>query len=168
MSSRTRSWKSSTTSCVSTCWSSTTPARRPSSNRAPCPRRSDTRSRRSVARSRRAPPSKTSWSTRWRPSASACGVGFWLPLLRDFRPIVEESFEPDVCESVLRHLLQDVERHRDDVGPELRGLDDVQRVADRRHEDLTVPIVLREDLDDLPDHLHAFLAHVVEATDERA
>src|SRR5213593_929002 len=89
-------------------------------------------------------------------------------LLRDLRPIVQESLQPDVGEGVLRHLLQDVEGQRDDVGPELRGLDHMQRMAYGRHEDLAVPIVVVENLDDLPNHLHAFLTHVVQAADERA
>src|SRR6058998_1848979 len=61
-SSRTKSWRNSTTSCASTSSSNTTPVPRRSSSRAPCRRRFDTRSRRSDARSRRARPLKT-WSS---------------------------------------------------------------------------------------------------------
>src|SRR5881397_4226020 len=39
-------------------------------------------------------------------------------LLGDLRRIVQEPLQPDVGQGVLRHLLQHVERQRDDIGPE--------------------------------------------------
>src|SRR5437867_12410415 len=89
-------------------------------------------------------------------------------LLRDLLPVLEEPLQTDVREGVLGHLLQHVERQRNDVRAELRGLDHVERMANRRDEDLTIPVVVPEDLDDLANHLHPLLALVVEASDERA
>jgi len=40
--------------------------------------------------------------------------------------------------------------------------------TDARDQDLAVPIVIPENLGDLADHLHPFLPHVVEPSDERA
>src|SRR3990172_782925 len=90
------------------------------------------------------------------------------PLLRDFLPVVQEPLQPDVRQGVLRHLLQDLERKRDDVRPELRGLDHVEGVAHGGDEDLALELVVPEDRDNLADDLHAVLAHVVEPPDERA
>src|SRR6266581_6825456 len=89
-------------------------------------------------------------------------------LLRDLLPVVQEPLQPDIGQGVLRHLLQDVERQGDDVRAELRGLNDVERMADRGDEDFAIPFVVPEDRDDLADHLHPVLAHVVEPADERA
>src|SRR5437667_44787 len=88
-------------------------------------------------------------------------------LLRHLRPVVQEPLQPDIGQGVLRHLLQHVERHRDDVRAELRRLDHVERVSDRCDEDLAVPVVVPEDLEHLADDMHALLAHVVQAADER-
>src|SRR5438128_9443285 len=88
-------------------------------------------------------------------------------LLRHLRPVIQEPLQPDIGQGVLRHLLQHVERHRDDIRAEFRRLDHVEWVSDRCDEDLAVPVVVPEDLDDLADDLHALLAHIVQAADER-
>src|SRR3989475_11873546 len=89
-------------------------------------------------------------------------------LFRDLLPIVQESLQADVGQGVLGHLLEHVEWERDDVRAELRGLDHVEGMSDARNQDLTVPVVVPENLGDLSDDLHSLLAHVVEPSDERA
>src|SRR5919197_3617931 len=101
---------------------------------------------------------RTSWTLSKKNSAAS--VRSRTSLLRYLLPVVEEALQTDVGEGVLGHLLEDVEGERDDVRPELRGLDHVDRMPDLGHEDLAVPIVVAEDRDDIADHLHPVLADI--------
>ena len=67
---------------------------------------------------------------------------------------------------MLDQRLEDGEGHRRHVGAELRRLDDMERVADARHQDLGGEGVVRVDRLDVPDEPHAVGADVVEPSDE--
>src|ERR671911_365567 len=84
-------------------------------------------------------------------------------------PVLEKRRKPLIGERVLDQLVEDLGRNGRDIGPKPRRLDHVAGMADRGDQHLGgQPVaVVAEDLDDLADELHAVLADVVEAADER-
>src|SRR5262249_9285988 len=89
-------------------------------------------------------------------------------LLAELRPVVEELLEPDVRQRMLHQLLEHRERDRHDVGAGLGGVDDVERVADRGSEDLSLEALDAVDLTDITDQIHPNVRDVVEAAEEGA
>ena len=72
-----------------------------------------------------------------------------------------------VGERVLEQFPQHRRRYRADVGADHRGLHEVQGVADRGDQDLSVEPVVVVYLADLGDQLHPLMRDVVQAADER-
>ena len=83
-------------------------------------------------------------------------------------PVLEEVRQADVGQRVLEELIDHLRRARADVGAHLRGLDDVNRMARAGDEHFGLERIVPVDLDDFLDEVHAGLADIVEAADERA
>src|SRR5437016_926674 len=91
-----------------------------------------------------------------------------LLLLLCLRPVVEEPLQADVGQGMLDHLLHHLWRHRGDARPCASGLDDVQRVSDAPNENLSLHLVVAEDLHEVLDDVHPAMADVVEPPYEGA
>lgn len=84
-----------------------------------------------------------------------------------FSQSVPELHDALVCERMVSHLLQHLERNGCDMRARKRSLRYVQRTADRRRQHLRGHVVPREYLDELAYDGHAVFVDIVEATDER-
>src|SRR5439155_24517245 len=130
------------------------------------PARTGARRRGYAHRSRRDAPE---WLTPHEPGdAHRADDGETSDLLAELRPVLEELLEPDIGQRMLHELLEHRERERHDVGPGLRGVDDVQGVADRGGEHLRLEALDPVDLADVADEVHADVRDVVEASEEGA
>src|SRR2546422_4348315 len=92
----------------------------------------------------------------------------WLLLLLCLRPVVEEPLQTDVSQGMLDHLLHHLGRHRGDARPGAGGLDDVQRVSDAPDENLSLHLVVAEDLNEVLDDVHPAMADIIQPPDEGA
>src|SRR5438128_5285912 len=114
---------------------------------------------------RSAPPPSSARRSR----SASTSFGFTLRFHRlRLLPVFEELLEADVRERMVEQLIDDGRRARRDVGAEACRLDDVDRMTAARDEDLGREVVVRVDLDDVANQLHAVGRDVVEPSDERA
>src|SRR5213594_1711792 len=114
------------------------------------------------------PPDSASWFLRLSSSSRSRANSAFPHLLRQLLPVLEELLQADVGERMLDQGLQHGKRHRGDIGPDARGLHDVQGVPDAGGQDLALEVVIVEDGPDLADDVHPDVADVVQAADERA
>src|SRR3989337_576505 len=91
----------------------------------------------------------------------------WL-LVLGLVPILEEFLEADIRKRMPDKLFNDFERDGTNVRADHRRLNDVQRVAHARHEHLCFKTVVPVNNDNLANEVHARMAHVIEASNERA
>src|SRR5262245_40303893 len=100
----------------------------------------------------------------------SCEVSFviWLLDDRHFLPIFQKLLDAAIRQRMFQHLFENFCWKRADIGTHESCLDYMDRMANGRHENLGLELVIVVDLKNIANEIHAVLADVVETTHKRA
>src|SRR5262245_55454349 len=103
-----------------------------------------------------------------RSEAVVLATKFTEPLdFLDLFPILQELFDTFVREWMLEELIENLRRHRADVGTHQSSLDDVDGIPNGRNQDLSLEFVIVEDRYDRFDKIHSAFGDVVQPSYKR-